>query len=238
MALDSVEANSPDAAARSTEILGFSIHEGILSDLDCDDIIAELQNGDLPRSRAGARHLMANLKIRTLALDSRLLSIVHLLLGCDAVPYRATLFEKTGRANWLVVWHQDTALPLENWIQSSEWGPWSMKAGVNYAHAPSWALNRILALLIHLDDSTPDNGPLKVLSGSHLQGVLEDEQVFELSRTGTIKECLVPRGGIVAMRPLLVHASSKAKTDKPRRVLHIEYADSLEMGDGIRLAVC
>jgi hypothetical protein len=39
------------------------------------------------------------------------------------------------------------------------------------------------------------------------------------------------------MRPLLIHASSKARVDEPRRVLHIEYADSLDLGNGIRLAM-
>ena len=37
------------------------------------------------------------------------------------------------------------------------------------------------------------------------------------------------------MRPLIVHASSKAETDHPRRVLHIEYVDSLEVDDGLRI---
>jgi len=38
------------------------------------------------------------------------------------------------------------------------------------------------------------------------------------------------------MRPLIVHASSKAQSDRPRRVLHIEYADSPNLGDGLELA--
>ena len=39
------------------------------------------------------------------------------------------------------------------------------------------------------------------------------------------------------MRPLIIHSSSKAKSAEPRRVLHIEYAVSLDLGNGIRLAV-
>ena len=39
------------------------------------------------------------------------------------------------------------------------------------------------------------------------------------------------------MRPLLVHRSSKAETDRRRRVLHVEYADSLDMGAGLALAI-
>jgi hypothetical protein len=31
------------------------------------------------------------------------------------------------------------------------------------------------------------------------------------------------RGDVLAMRPLLVHASSKSQSHKPRRVLHFEY---------------
>ena len=39
------------------------------------------------------------------------------------------------------------------------------------------------------------------------------------------------------MRPLILHASSKAETDHPRRVLHIEYVDSLEVDEGLRIAI-
>jgi hypothetical protein len=42
---------------------------------------------------------------------------------------------------------------------------------------------------------------------------------------------------VLAMRPLLIHSSSKARAPEPRRVLHIEYADSLDLAEGIRLAV-
>lgn len=38
------------------------------------------------------------------------------------------------------------------------------------------------------------------------------------------------------MKPLTVHASSKALDDKRRRVLHIEYAAKLELGTDIELA--
>ncbi len=227
-----------ESITKSIEGSGYAIHENVFSSPKCNEIVSWLQNANHSRSRAGARHLMMNADVQLLASDPRLLSIVRPVLGSNALPFRATLFEKTGKSNWLVVWHQDTALPLEARFSSNEWGPWSTKAGINYAHAPTWALNRILALCVHLDDSMPDNGPLRVIPGSHLHGVLEDEQVFDLARNAALEECLVSRGGIVAMRPLLIHASSKARVNRPRRVLHIEYADSFELGGGIRLALC
>jgi hypothetical protein len=39
------------------------------------------------------------------------------------------------------------------------------------------------------------------------------------------------------MRPLLIHSSSKALLDLPRRVVHIEYAERFDLGDGARLAI-
>ena len=56
-------------------------------------------------------------------------------------------------------------------------------------------------------------------------------------RTQEKVEAHVPRGGVLAMRPLLVHSSSKARDDGPRRVLHLEYADGLELAPGLRLAI-
>jgi len=39
------------------------------------------------------------------------------------------------------------------------------------------------------------------------------------------------------MRPLTMHASSKAASQHPRRVLHVEYAADVELAPGVWLAV-
>ena len=216
---------------------GFWIEEGVLSRHECDSLVEALSRDRAARGRAGARHLMTRPAVAEVANDPRLLRLARPGLGEGAVPYRATLFEKSGRANWLVVWHQDTALPLASRFDSPGWGPWSQKAGILYAHAPAWALARVLALRIHLDASTAENGPLRVIPGSHLSGVLSDEEVFRVARGRRPFDCGVPRGGVLAMRPLLIHSSSKSRADAPRRVIHIEYADSLELAAGVRLAI-
>ena len=116
-------------------------------------------------------------------------------------------------------------------------GPWSEKAGIFYAHAPGWELSRVVALRVHLDASASENGPLRVVPGSHEAGVLTDKEVFRYVRDHQHVECLLPEGGVLAMRPLLIHSSSKAHASTLRRVLHIEYADALDLEAGIRLAV-
>jgi len=165
-----------------------------------------------------------------------MLAIARDYLG-EAIPYRATLFDKSAASNWLVTWHQDTALPIVARVNNRHWGPWSVKAGVLCAIAPASALSRIVALRVHLDDSTRDNGPLRVLPGTHLRGVLEDSAVHALAAAIAPVECLTPSGAVVAMRPLIVHASSKASGGRPRRVLHIEYTSSVDLGDAVTLAL-
>jgi len=189
----------------------------------------------MQRSRAGARHILGCSSVARLAADPRLVDIASKWLDATAIPYKATLFEKNPDANWLVPWHQDTALPMSERHDVAGWGPWSEKFGVSYAHAPARVLERVIALRVHLDDSTADNGPLFVLPGSHTRGVLSDAQIHELSRRVPPAQCAVPAGGIIAMRPLLVHASPKAKDETPRRVLHLEYAASLELESGLAL---
>ncbi|HEX6732759.1 MAG TPA: phytanoyl-CoA dioxygenase family protein [Pyrinomonadaceae bacterium] len=216
---------------------GFSINEGVFSCHEIEKLIEVLAQLPQRRGRAGTRHLMASASVAEVASARSLIEIAGDALRTLAVPFRVTLFEKTAVANWLVVWHQDTALPLSCGNNSSEWGPWSNKDGVIYAHAPSWALSRIVALRVHLDASTKENGPLRVIPGSHAEGVLTDEKVFAVAREQEPVDCLVPRGGVLAMRPLLIHSSSKSENDAPRRVLHIEYADSLDLDEGIQLAV-
>ena len=115
-------------------------------------------------------------------------------------------------------------------------GPWSVKDGITYAHVPAHALEKILAIRIYLDDSSSDNGPLRVLPGTHNRGVLTDDAIHELCEEITPVECTVRLGGLVLMRPLLVHASSKSRSDKSRRVLHLEYAAQTTF-DGLELAL-
>ena len=216
---------------------GFSISEQVFSVEECAELLGHLSNSLAHRSRAGARHLSSLPFIGRLMRDPRLLLIAREFLGAEVHPFRVTFFEKSAAANWLVVWHQDTALPLCERFDDPEWGPWSLKADVLYAHAPTQALSRVVALRLHLDDSIADNGPLRVLPGTHARGVLSDEEVSRLTKAIAPVACTVPKGAVLAMRPLLIHASSKSHTAAPRRVLHIEYADSLRIGAGIKLAV-
>jgi hypothetical protein len=217
---------------------GYDVFDGVFTRLEMTTVIGGLLTAELDRTKAGARHVLGVPIIRDLANDSKMVELAGRFLGPSAVPFRATLFDKSARTNWLVVWHQDTALPLRERTEHHEWGPWSVKAGVLYAHAPAWALQRVVALRVSLDDSSASNGPLRVLPNSHRRGVLTDAEVELLALEVDPVDCLAPSGGVIAMRPLTVHASSKATDERPRRVLHIEYADALALAPRFHLAAC
>ena len=216
---------------------GFAIVQNVLSEEELEVLTDKLKHSVLHRSRAGMRHLMRIPAVADMARGSALPGIAKEILSEAAFPFRATLFDKSAMANWLVAWHQDKALPLKKRREIVGWGPWPVKDGVQYAHAPASALEHVLALRVHLDDSTSENGPLRVLPGTHTLGVLTDEQMHALSEKVAEVECPVPRGGVLAMRPLIVHASSKSKNKAPRRVLHIEYSNQMILCDGQELAI-
>jgi ectoine hydroxylase-related dioxygenase (phytanoyl-CoA dioxygenase family) len=108
---------------------------------------------------------------------------------------------------------------------------------VLYAHAPASALEQVVALRVCLDDSTATNGPLRVLPDTHNGGVFTDAEIARWANDAKAVDCLASCGGVVVMRPLTIHASSKSSDTKPRRVLHIEYAGTINLGGDACLAV-
>jgi len=220
-----------------TDDRGYAVRHAVIARDETAQLLEAICGAGTARTRAGARHLLNVPAVRAISEDPRLQRLAAQFVGPGPVPFRATLFDKSSASNWLVTWHQDTVLPVRQRSDDPAWGPWSTKAGVLCARAPAWALETVVALRISLDDSTSTNGPLRVLPDTHREGLLGDAEIERLARTVTGVDCLAAAGSVVAMRPLTVHASSKAADDRPRRVLHIEYAESLILSEGVELAV-
>jgi ectoine hydroxylase-related dioxygenase (phytanoyl-CoA dioxygenase family) len=82
----------------------------------------------------------------------------------------------------------------------------------------------MITLRLHPDDCGPDNGPLRVIPGSHREGRVRPERIKWWQTDGEVVECHGPAGGALLMRPLLLHSSSPARQPAHRRVLHVEFA--------------
>ena len=74
----------------------------------------------------------------------------------------------------------------------------------------------MLALRLHLDPCTTDNGPVRVLDGTHRLGRLAPDAIDRLRAEQRESVCLVAEGAILAFRPLLLHASSPAAQAAPK----------------------
>jgi ectoine hydroxylase-related dioxygenase (phytanoyl-CoA dioxygenase family) len=209
--------------AATIEGRGWSTTSPVLADVEVvalRDAVASLAVD----GRGGARNLLAHTGIRSLAASQAVRSFASAVLGDACFAVRAILFDKTPSANWKVVWHQDLSIATRQRVDMPGFGPWTEKAGVVHVQPPVAVLERMLALRIHLDDCGPDNGPVRVIDGSHRHGRLSATQIEMLRRSEVERDCLAEQGTILAFRPLILHASAPAIAPVHRRVIHVEYA--------------
>lgn len=146
------------------------------------------------------------------------------VLGLDAFAVRAVFFNKIVKSNWHVPWHQDIGLPVRERGSEPGFSAFTVKDGIVHANAPGEVLSKLVVLRLHLDEATAANGAMRLVAGSHAAGRLHDEEVDAWAAKGREVQPEVPAGGILRLRPLLLHASAHSVADSPRRVIHIEYA--------------
>lgn len=209
---------------------GFAIIAGVLQASEVNALIAALEaapGGTSVGRHGGAyaiRHVLEVVPgLASLANLPEVRALVEPVLGPHAYPVRSILFDKTMRANWKVPWHQDLTIAVKKKVEVDGFGPWSVKAGVVHVQPPASILENMLAVRIHLDDCDKSNGPLRVIPRSHRLGRLTTDQILGISAQPAIY-CTVPAGGVILMRPLLVHASSACRDPRHRRVIHLEFA--------------
>jgi hypothetical protein len=232
-------AGKSDSSTRGWECFdrdGFAIINRVLTDLQISESMEAIRvygstshDGVLERGSEvyGMRDLVWRVpEIRRLAWSQELLEIARAILGPGAFVVRGLFFDKTLSANWNLPWHQDLTIAVRARREVSGFGPWTTKAGIPHAHAPADLLARMVAIRLHLDDCGEGSGPLRVLPGSHTAGKLDAGAVAAWSgRAAEVAiNCIVPAGGAVVMRPLLLHASASGKGSGHRRVIHLEYA--------------
>lgn len=154
--------------------------------------------------------------------------------GADYFLTKATLFAKTEEQNWLVSWHQDTIIYVKNKIESPDYTNWTRKQDYFGVQPPERVLQSGISIRIHLDDTTAENGALRVLSGSHLQ-LLEEEKIEVITKNSNATTCELEEGDIHLFRPLLLHASGKSTGSRPRRVIQLEF-NCYELDNGLEWA--
>lgn len=132
---------------------------------------------------------------------------------------KSIYFDKPGESNWFVAWHRDTTISADKRKDIEGYGPWTVKHNQYAVQPPRDILAASFTLRIHLDDTNKNNGALKVIPSSHLHNM----ERTACSEQETI--CDVAAGGVMIMKPLLLHASGRTTNNQQRRVIHIEFCN-------------
>lgn len=151
----------------------------------------------------------------------RVLGPVTQLLGDDVYLYQSRLNYKVAGKGDVFQWHQD-------------YTSWYMDGMPHGGHRD------MLTVLIILDDTKTENGPLRFIPGSHAEGMIDpiydtwttsyplhivpDEKVASLSAKRDIVECTGPAGTVVIFCGNLVHSSTENRSNRDRRNLYFAYS--------------
>lgn len=205
---------------RALTEVGFVLYRGVFS----REALAELGSILGNATGAGTRGLLANPRIASVANSTELLSLLSPHTGQKPFPIRAIYFDKSSESNWLVPWHQDLTIAVEEEFETIGFAPWSRKDGIPHVQPPVEILEQLLTLRIHLDSADDSNGALRLIPGSHRFGRLSAEQIQAMRQNVPEETCKADAGDVLLMRPLILHASKRSTTSRRRRILHIEYA--------------
>jgi ectoine hydroxylase-related dioxygenase (phytanoyl-CoA dioxygenase family) len=156
--------------------------------------------------------------------NDELTTIISRLFGDDYFATKAIYFDKPPQSNWFVAYHQDLTISVDSKTELNGYGPWTVKQNQFAVQPPIGILQNNFTIRIHLDDTDENNGALKIVRGSNKKGIYRPETIDWTKETEVI--CLVKKGGIMVMRPLLLHASNRSTNSNCRRVIHIEFSNS------------
>lgn len=210
---------------------GFTVIENIYTDKEVDSLTALIQQAD--SSNETFRKTKDLFAIRQFLKEvpdvvpaiftSSLMSTINELFGEGYHAVKSIYFDKPGDSNWFVSYHQDLTISVKEKADVPGFGPWTVKQQQYAVQPPLAVLENNFTIRIHLDDTDEHNGALRVIPGSHRKGIYRPETIDwseEIEVT-----CKVRRGGMMIMRPLLLHASSRTTNNHKRRVIHIEFSN-------------
>lgn len=202
----------------------------------CSVVFADESDNVRARSSRGhvyaARNLIESVPdVKTVWQRDVLLAFLRNDLGDQFGLVRALFFDKPPDRTWALPWHKDTSIAVkDNSLRSTVFSRPTVKAGVPHVIACDSVLRQMLTLRIHLDEVTEENGPLRVIPDSHHSNDSEGSGI------ASAVEVLAAAGDVLAMRPLISHSSGSSVpgTKRHRRILHLEFASSPSLPDGLQ----
>jgi ectoine hydroxylase-related dioxygenase (phytanoyl-CoA dioxygenase family) len=208
---------------------GFSIVTDLYSDIEINQIITCIENAEnkndsflKTKDLFAIRQLISNVpELANLIFNQKLTELISTLSQTELFLTKAIYFDKPIESNWFVAYHQDLSISVENKADLENYVNWTFKKNQLGVQPPIEILKDTYTIRIHLDDTNKNNGALKVIPKSHLNGIIRAE-----SKDWNIEKeqvCDVKKGGAMLMKPLTLHASNRTTNNKRRRVIHLEF---------------
>lgn len=210
---------------------GFCIIEDVFTNVEIDELIKIISKVDTtnPAFRKTSdlfaiRQFLKEIpEAREHVFNKVLRRLIKNYFGKDCFVVKAIYFDKPEQSNWFVSYHQDLTISVDKKAEIEGFGPWTVKQN-QFAVQPTLdVLENNFTIRIHLDDTDENNGALKVIPASHLKGIYRPETIDWKKETESI--CGVKKGGVMLMKPLLLHSSNRTKNNNKRRVIHIEFSN-------------
>ncbi len=179
-----------------------------------------LKTKDLFAIRQLLKHIP---ELQPLIFTEKFKNVLVGLSGKDYFLTKAIYFDKPKESNWFVSCHQDLSISVSNRKEIADYQNWTSKLGQIGVQPPTEILKSILTIRIHLDDTDEQNGALKVIPKSHSNGIIRLEKLNLENEQSVF--CSVAKGGVMLMKPLLLHASKRSTGNKQKRVIHLEFSN-------------
>lgn len=210
---------------------GFTIIEKVFLDEQIERILQVIDQADTSRKtfRKSAdlfaiRQFVREIpEINELIFNEEFKDLIGNLFGKDYFVVKSIYFDKPEQSNWFVSYHQDLTISVDKKVDLEGYKMWTVKQDQFAVQPPIDILENIYTVRIHLDDTDENNGALKVIEGSHLKDIYRPEDINWGTETESI--CRVSKGGIMIMKPLILHSSGRTINNNKRRVIHIEFAN-------------
>lgn len=220
---------------------GFSVINGIYTAEEVHAILAVVSNADTSkdtfRKSADIFAIRQFLKeipsVFDLVFNDKLNQLIKQILGDNFFVVKSIFFDKPAASNWYVSYHQDLTISVDKKIELESFGPWTTKQNQFAVQPPIAILENIITIRIHLDDTDENNGALKVVSKSHVNKISRPDSINWNNETESV--CSVQQGGVMLMKPLTLHSSSRTTNNRRRRVIHIEFS-SMELPSQLKWA--
>ncbi|WP_162128683.1 phytanoyl-CoA dioxygenase family protein [Flavobacterium phycosphaerae] len=210
---------------------GFTTVDNIYSDQEIEQILFAIDQADNNRETFrkssdlfAIRQFLNEIPTTTnLVFNDNLKNLVKQVFGDNYFVVKSIYFDKPETSNWYVSYHQDLTISVDKKVEIENFGPWTTKQNQFAVQPPIDILENIFTIRIHLDETDENNGALKVIPKSHLKKVYRPETIaWDIEKETT---CNVKKGGVMIMKPLLLHSSSRTTNNKKRRVIHIEFSN-------------